>query len=373
MAVKKRMRGGFRLSCKKLFLTYPQCGISLSSALDQLKLKLDRFCLESYLLVVEDHDDKSVNIGTHLHIYLRFAIKLNIKNPAFLDLMDDNHVIYHGNYQSCKNTLSTISYLLKDVLRSDEIILSSDLEPRVTSRGVVMTVSETMIHLAKRGLVREAMDIFEKDNPDGFLKSGSHYEKRLKEISLSSNGISKKFDLSKFNVPAHLYDKFDAAMNGSKTLVVVGSSGIGKSRFIESYLIERRNLRPLFINNFDSIREFDRSEHDCIVLDDCDLSSLSRETLIKLFDSEQEVTLNVRYGNIRIPESTPRLLVRNKMLNEVLTPDLACDPAIKRRVVEIHLENDLILKGVEEVYLPSTVDFLIFHACNLVKENCLLY
>jgi len=346
-----KRKSSFRLRSKKIFLTYPRCNLRLELVFSQLKLILSNYIIENYLLVTEDHQDNSINIDKHVHVYLEFSKGIDIKDANVLDLIDGNGLVFHGNYQRCKNKTHTIIYLLKDVLNLNEIIISPGIECRVNSKGVIMGFEETLINLAEAGRIKEAMAFLRKEDPKTFLKSGSHYEKRLKEVYLNSKGAIRKFDFSKFILPEGLLLELQSALDNQKTVYLAGAAGTGKSMFVKSYLIQEKGLVPLIVNNIDSLREFDAAIHTCIVLDDCQFDSLSRETLITLFDIEHEVTLQLRYNNIRVPAGTPRFIIHNKFLYDILSLDLSSDLAIKRRIHEIKITNTLFAKAVEETEL----------------------
>lgn len=81
----------FRLNCKKVALTYPQCPEEWTkeSVLmwyeEQMGLNL-----EEYIIARERHEDGN----PHFHVYLRVADKIDTKNCKYFDI--DGH---HGNYK----------------------------------------------------------------------------------------------------------------------------------------------------------------------------------------------------------------------------------------------------------------------------------
>jgi KaiC/GvpD/RAD55 family RecA-like ATPase len=74
-----------------------------------------------------------------------------------------------------------------------------------------------------------------------------------------------------------------------KTLVIKGEPGTGKTHFVMAYLHES-GMKPVIINDFNSIKDFMMGVNDCIVVDDMDFSKLSREVVLKLVDSSLEST-----------------------------------------------------------------------------------
>ena len=75
----KDVKKEFRISSKKLFLTYPQCGIKLETALEQLQIKLATYVLADYLLV---HKNNNVSV------FLKFKKELSVRDKNLLNLKD---------------------------------------------------------------------------------------------------------------------------------------------------------------------------------------------------------------------------------------------------------------------------------------------
>lgn len=333
----------FRIANKKIFLTYPQCDISLDQVEIQLKNKLEKYLIKDYLIVNEDHQDQSVNIGKHIHVFFKFKKRIDIKNANYFDLIDSNGKLFHGNYQGCKNEFSTLQYLLKDVIDINKTIVSSNLKIRINESGFLMSYQEAMVHLAKEGKINEALKLLETENINAFLRSSSHYEKSLTEIFLRNKGIKRRFDLSKFIIPDHLREGIEHAFKApKKTVYLKGISGSGKTELIKTILTEVKGLNPLIINNIDSLRLFNSSIHTAIVFDDCSLEELDRTQLIALLESENQTTIKVRYNNIILPSNLPKFIIQNKYLHEILNSKIDIkDEAILRRVHQIEIYGKL--------------------------------
>lgn len=92
---------GFRLNCRQFFLTYPKCTLSQQELLDLIPNKEN---IKNYYISQEKHQD-----GTpHLHAYIEYSTKKNIKDPKHFDIKG-----FHPNIQSVKNKKNVISYVCK--------------------------------------------------------------------------------------------------------------------------------------------------------------------------------------------------------------------------------------------------------------------
>ena len=100
----------FRLNCKSLALTYPQCTLSREEVRDQLVELMVSKNPEEYIIAREVHKDGEF----HIHVYWKNSTKVNIKNPTALDLKDSTGKVFHGNYQSTKSKVHWVKYVTKE-------------------------------------------------------------------------------------------------------------------------------------------------------------------------------------------------------------------------------------------------------------------
>lgn len=89
-------------------VTYPQCPLERQSVLDFFQDKYgDK--LTKWVVARERHEDGNF----HLHIYLGFSKKVDIKNPRLWDITDDN-TTYHPNIQTTKDVTAWVTYCQKE-------------------------------------------------------------------------------------------------------------------------------------------------------------------------------------------------------------------------------------------------------------------
>ena len=326
----------FRLSSKTLFLTYPRTNLTPKEALDQLKIILGVWMIKSYLICSEKHtEESSNNIENHIHAYIITKKRTEIKNPKKMHLIE-NGLEIKGNYQAARNGKKITDYILKDVFdTTDEskIIFSKDLSERMTLEGILENYELTMIRLAKKGNVAAAMKVLEDCNPMTYMKSHMAIEQSLMKLYAKERGLQAKFKLSEFELPAEMQKAFFQEKLGGKTKAIVGFPGTGKTQFIKSYLKEFGRIHPLIVTHLDGLRNFSELLHKAIIFDDCFFLSEggNRERIIKLLDSEDEADIRVLHGSVRIPQNTPRFLLTNRSLQDLLGV-FASDSAVTRRI-----------------------------------------
>ena len=95
---------GFRIDGKNFILTFPQCVVKKEVAIQRIENKFQQE-LKGYIVCEEAHAD-----GTpHLHVFLSFHKRRNIRQPDYFDFIADKH----GNYQVCRSAKNSIQYVTK--------------------------------------------------------------------------------------------------------------------------------------------------------------------------------------------------------------------------------------------------------------------
>lgn len=322
----------FRLAAKKLFLTYPQCDIPLESVIIRLKLILDRWQIINYLIVKEKHLNTS---GFHIHCFIECAKKVEISNSSKLNIIY-NEQTFHGKYETVKNKVKVIDYILKsidDVNDQNWCLISENLKPFIDETGW-LDLPVAMIKLAEKGNIPLALQLLKKEKPMFYIRNHISIERNLRDLRMRELGFTANYNFKTFNIPENLQIAFNETFKDNKTLLLKGESGTGKTQLLEAYF-QYKNMNPLIINDFNSLSKFQEGFNDSILLDDLsDFSNLNREALIKLFDSKSTATFRVLYRSVYIPKNIPRFICSNKSLKELI-PKFHLDKAILRRLVQI--------------------------------------
>ena len=350
----------FRISARKLFMTYSQCPYTPTECLSLLQSIL-KDTIKSYVISREPHE----NGGYHLHVYVELSRKCDSRDPKFLDLqLVSEDKSYHGNYSAVRSKNNVIKYILKfvkDTTDESNVLISPDILPYIhsDSDGTYkhLGFSETMIHLARDGQIRQAMALLESVDPDRFLTSHISIRKSLVKIYLNESDLHSDFTSKDFSVPDHVREGLLTCQRAGRTFSLIGPGGTGKSSFMLCYTKEILGLVPLIVNNLDGIRFFEPGLHECIIFDDVDFSRVrSREELIKLLECVDMTTHRVLHGTVRIPKDTPRFIVSNYNLNHYLRNSFTFDIrfrwegdiSLDRRLNEYTLTDSLINRNIGE-------------------------
>ena len=126
----------------------------------------------------------------------------------------------------------------------------------------------------------------------------------------------------KFN---HKYPKesFTLKFPDAHVIHLYGPSGFGKTK---AAVAQFEN--PCMVKPFDSIgclealsRSFDPNLHDGLVLDEADLTFMSRQQVIAFIDPDEDCTLDVRFKSFTLPANLKKIIVSNEHPTKCYPPD----------------------------------------------------
>lgn len=194
----------FRINTKNLFLTYPNCDMDKSVAMDLLVHK-SKSQTPSYVCVARELHKDGTN---HLHAYVQYQKKINIVNCNFYNLGK-----HHGHYLPVKSIKGSHTYVRKggDFVEfgtfNDVYSAATVLEKRAEKNKLLLEYSvpqliqEGHIPLAQYKYYREAKTLYCVDS----VKAGDFYPRVCLWI-YGSSGIGKSRWI-KENFPNMHYSK----------------------------------------------------------------------------------------------------------------------------------------------------------------------
>ena len=216
----------FRISGKKILLTYSQIStdteFTQNKLLEQLQLKYGNF---NYIISKEAHSDG----GIHFHLLLIRSKKFNIRSHYFLYLEIDGRVA-HGKYKPVNNLEGAVHSFCKEKqyitnrenLQDGELLTGKEfIYQQVELKGVdkaKLDYSQTHKQKALPGLSITALK--------------KHFND-LKKIQLHTkiDRIETPFTIQDFHIDDTLRDWIQTP---TKTLIIVGKSGVGKTQFLKA-------------------------------------------------------------------------------------------------------------------------------------------
>lgn len=293
----------FRIAAKRIYLTYSQVNKKMGN-IDVLQaFQIKKFFCFRYLISKEYHKDG----GTHFHVLLESTRKFDIKLHDYLDITYEGHS-YHGNYQAVKSVQNVVEYICKV---GDYITDFTNIQ-----QGKLLTIKELLIQEAHElgvsdALVEHCKRLPNKALPNLSLVSAKAYFQALDKLKQSSQAalVSTPFKLKDFNLNNNEELK-QWIHDPTKTLVLAGRSGTGKTQFCKAFA-QDKHLKTLLVSHIEGFKDL-RHEHDCIIIDDANVQQLEATQLLSAMDNEQNKTLRVLYSTVNKKQGLIQMITMNK-------------------------------------------------------------
>jgi hypothetical protein len=261
----------FRCQAKNFSLTYPQCPLEP----EDVKRKLLQDFSPIYILIGrEKHEDGE----WHLHIWLSFRDKKNIKDKRHFDIFG-----YHPNTQATKSIKKWDEYCKKGGLWIEHGI--SPIKSKVKPEIILSDVAD--------------QDLFNYciNNRVGY---GYYQEEKRRRSNVSIDIVEESPGTMNLFLMALIYDS-------SKTTVLVGQSGIGKT----TWAIKHASKPSIIISHIDDLKLFKPSFHKSIIFDDMSFIQWPLQSQIHIVDRDQPRSIHVRYGVAKLPANTEKIFTCN--------------------------------------------------------------
>lgn len=319
----------WRFQGKKGFFTWAQCPVSKEAALEQLTAALKTWDLVKYRIAREYHEDGE----PHLHAFIQCRKKISTTNVHFVDLVDTDKNVYHGNYQTCRNPEAVKEYCKKD---GDFI--------ENTGEGLFAT----LIQVAADEGVKRALEVLKDQNPELYVRDS----KRIKSnLQLAVPPAGQAVDPTFTFLPDPTAVKYWTLHKHEFSLWIRGKSNTGKS----SYALSLFGGRGLLVSHMDQLKTLDPEYHTGLVFDDMSFTHWPRSSVIHLVDVKQRRAINVKHSVAILPAGFPRVFVSNDNI-------WPCeDKALKRRIVGWHVTEDLRVQVAPDVSNAMEPDYDMFH------------
>lgn len=309
----------FQFNAKNIFLTYPKCDVSVATLLAFLVGK----CNPVYACVARElHED-----GTpHLHALVCCETPFRTKSESTFNF--ENH---HPNIQSCKNRLATKRYVQKD-----NDFLEHGNWPEDTKSNSSSSVSEDDIKLKLQLPLLEFL-IWAGANrvqyaPLLWQLANTPEVNTIQKDTPVSGSLTTEF--------AKIIEHSD--WSDDKSLVLVGSSGIGKTTWAKR-VVQHNDMTPcLFVTHTDTLKEFRAGYHKSIIFDDVTFTHMPITTQIAIVDMENPRQIHCRHRKADIPAGVFKIFTCNDPPLDLEHPAIArrttvirCGPSELKKVTDV--------------------------------------
>jgi len=283
----------FRLQAKRVFLTYPNCGLSKQVLFEELNKKLE---LQYARICIEAHQSGE----PHLHAVVLFKKKCHTRLSNFFDV--EGH---HPNIQKVTNWPASLNYVKKgddwDDFGSEED--EDEIEDDLSSLADTLPKKEYFKYCLKKKVP--------------FAYADQAWRERASMFTITESGSSGTIrpDLDAYRIDAE----------DRRSHLIIGPSGIGKT----TWALREANKPALLVTHMDTLKSVTK-DHKSIIFDDMSFIHIPREAQIQLVDRDLPRSIHVRYGTANIPAGIQKIFTANVPIFDT------SDEAIRRRVNTVH-------------------------------------
>lgn len=283
----------FRISGKRYFLTYAQCGVTKEECLHQIQSRYPQ--LKYWIVSQEKHQDGSF----HLHAVFEFATRFQTRNERCFDLLQENgSKSYHPN-------IKTIGTAHKDIQLVSQYVMKEDKSPltNITDLETYFRLSqkETKDEAYSAALTAtdkvEARKLLMEADPKSYFKSfisinaalGFHFPEAEKPY------VPPVYDNTIWDVPPEFIEWQNQIGSNKRCwlLIVIGETMCGKTTYFRSignhiHLKGLWNVEP-FLDK--------KKKWDYVIFDDIDWERMDQYmlSLRSIFLGDQSTTVTDKY------------------------------------------------------------------------------
>ncbi len=324
-----RKSSKFRLSAKKLFLTYSQVPVDVPKErlLQELQGKVS---FAHFVIGRELHQDG----GAHFHAVLISDKKFNICNANMLDV-ELNGTQFHGNYGTTRHVNSSIEYACKD----GDYITDLDYvkDGKVISLELLLTQKFKLI-----GRDPTLQEYFLENTKKAFGKTDLVSVDKLFNLlgqikSRQPKPIKANYKIEDFNVSDRLSDWITA--KEKRSLFLVGPSGVGKTEFVRA-LAERLDWKMLTVNHLEGLNRLS-PDYNAVFFDDFTFSKIDEEQLLALVDTEYQKDIRILFKVISKDPGLAQIFALNPSTLSKIKNSLVQEQFL-RRIALVNVPRDFM-------------------------------
>lgn len=331
-------RRKFRLSSKRLLLTYPQCTTDKHVVLGNIRNTFQEI-LEFAVVAREQHESGD----PHLHCLVQLSRRTNYKDPHCLD-----HIArQHGSYEAVKNFRAALEYVIKD----GEYVFHGEDPLSVLKRlkGHQDSKSDT---IARRFLEGASLEDVNEEYPGYVLM----HKRKLEEYASWVQVKRRKLELLPWptitvspaatatltveeEIKVWLAENIrrDDRPHTARNLYIYGRTCMGKTTF--AYMLTRY-LSVYWVPMDEEFYDANINEYDVAIMDE--FRAQKRIQWMNQFCQGFPMTLRCKGTQVLKTKNIPVIVLSNYALEEnYKNTDAAIVDTLRRRFLVIHLTSPI--------------------------------
>lgn len=303
----------FRLSAKKLALTYPQCDVEPQHVVDKAVEVWGDRAIKWIFVVRELHEDGS----PHLHVAVWLSFTPDWRSSDCLDFLTGQH----GNYEAMKDVTAWLTYLCKG--DGPRATLRIDPEQFLESRKKKQSVA--FLDVANH--LQENMDVvLTAAKYPGFalqhLRKMETYVQFLEGVEMSGQGRKAWTEFTQEEMNSFPFQGQvviaqwcnenlgkDKGFGQRKHLMIYGNTGIGKSTFVHSLVpFFRIYPVPMREDYYDSYRD---NHYDLALFEEADPENRKPISFMNTWNDGGAMSLRVKGAQRTKRKNLPSIVLSN--------------------------------------------------------------
>jgi len=339
----------FRLQCKSIFITFPQCSTTPEDALQRIK-ESPKTNACKVVIARETHKDGHF----HLHMYLEFPKSINIRDSTYFDFICGKH----GNLQKVKCKQAVLAYITKEnewishEIDVPELLQAWKLKAEKKRKREKQTKSHKIYEFLKGGSTYQ--DLLKNDELGSFLVLHSSKVQRIahefQKIQEREKRKKEKPSYLHFILNDMEYDMLANIPFKSKQFWIWGPPNVGKSTFIMK--LEEVGLQGFQIPTNGDFARWNDEDWDFAYIDE--FKGQLTIQFLNEFLQGSKMYLNGKYvvGGTVKSKNIPVFILSNYTPEEVYHKKSSRDlePLLARlRIIKLESYNDYKLITVPQV------------------------
>lgn len=282
------MKLTFRISAKRVFLTYAQCD---ELTKEEIYFTLaETYNIRKFMLGEETHQDG----GRHIHAFLEFINKIDSKNVNCFDINTGTKQ-FHPNIKGVPRGKDHEERVLNYIQKEDLCPLTN-----IANKLTWGEIKDQAVN------AEEYLKMVEKHYPEkcanNWDRLKSYAEQRFCQEDPST--ITEFAPHEGFELPKELKN---IQPSKDKCTIIIGRAGSGKTTWAKQVA-----KKPcLFLSHMDGLRKLTK-KHKSIIFDDMCFTHLPIQGQKHILDTENPREIHLRYRTAMIPAGMQKIFTNNK-------------------------------------------------------------